>query len=246
MSQEEAAREAQEKDAAMQAAVAAEEEQRRLSNQRPSSTAPPQPNYQPPPPPITSPEHPSPEAEAVVQRAEQEARKSDSNIPEEDIPDRVLRTTVTSPKQVPPPTPGDRSTVLPIVEEAAEGSTMGARSRNSRISSTMTAESDLRPLTPAKDGQEMEAGFSNPLIGMHSGPRGRVPPPTPPKTGHGFNKPESADSGYGVTAGGNGGLRSATGSQRSLRVQAQISRDSLDKALPPLPRAMDQAAHDIS
>ncbi|KAK5661779.1 hypothetical protein OQA88_9880 [Cercophora sp. LCS_1] len=252
MSQEEAAREAQEKDAAMQAAVAAEEEQQRRSyqangmRQRSSGTVPPIPNYQPPPPPPMSPEHPPPEAEAVVQRAEQEARKSDSNIPEEDIPERTLRTTVTSPKQGLPPTPGDRSTVLPILEEAAEGSTMGARSRNSRISSTMTAESDGRPLTPAKDGRELEAGFSNPLIGMHGGPRGRVPPPTPPKTGHGYGKPESADSGYGVTAGGNGGLRSATGSQRSLRVQAQISRDSLDKALPPLPRAADQAVQDIS
>ncbi|KAK1753051.1 hypothetical protein QBC47DRAFT_51321 [Echria macrotheca] len=244
MSAEEAMREAQEKDAAMAAAAAAEEEQQRAGMRRSSSAIPPIPTHLPPPPPM-SPERPPPEAEAAVQKAEQEARKSESSaIPEEEIPDRTLRTTVTSPKHgLGPSTPGERSTaVLPILEEAAEGSTMGERSRNSRISSTMTAESDIRPLTPAKDGQEMEAGFSNPLIGIHhGGQRGRMPPPTPPKTGHGYSKPDSADSGYGVSGanGSNGGLRSASGSQRSLRIHPQISRDSLDKALPPLPRPSD-------
>jgi len=61
-------------------------------------------------------------------------------------------------------------------------------------------------------------------------------------------KPESADSGYGVSgiSGSHGGLRSASGSQRSLRVNAQISRDSLDKALPPLPKPSDYVTQGMS
>jgi len=260
MSQEEAVREAQEHDAAMAAAAAAaDEEEHQLAIQRESGThrhssgaAPPIPNYRPPAPPSTSPGHPSPEAEATVHRAEQEARKLDTNVAESDIPERTLRTTAAPPKHThgSATTPGDRSTILPVVEEAAEGSTMGERSRNSHISSTMTADSDGRPLTPAKDGQEMEPGFSNPILGAHHPPR-RAPPPTPPKTGHGYGsglKPESADSGYGVTGVGAspGGLKSATGSQRSLRVHPQLSRDSLDKALPPLPRPSDYLAQGVS
>jgi len=257
MSREEAVREAQERDAAIAATAAAEEEHQRamqrgsITDRHSSSAVPPIPNYQPPAPPTAlSPGHTSPEAEATVLRAEREAQRTDPNVAEGDVPDRTLRTTATSAKHTHgPTTPGGASTVLPVVEEAAEGSTMGERSRNSRISSTMTAESD-RPLTPAKDGQEMEAGFSNPILGAHHPPR-RAPPPTPPKTGHGYNaslKPESADSGYGVTGVGasNGGLKSATGSQRSLRVHAQLSRDSLDKALPPLPRPSDHPAHSVS
>lgn len=254
-SQEEAVREAQQNDAAMAAAAAAEEEQQQPGNrgssvQRGLSNAvPPFPSHQPPAPPSTfSPERALTEAEATVQRAEQEAQKSHSNVAEDDVPDRILRTTVTSPKHN--ATPADRNTVLPVVEEAAEGSTMGERSRNSHISSTMTAESDGRPLTPAKDGQEMEPGFSNPIIGGYHQPPRRAPPPTPPKTGHsqGGLKPESADSGYGVTgaSGMGNGLRSTTGSQRSLRVNPQISRDSLDKALPPLPRPNDHPAQGVS
>lgn len=241
------------------AAAAADEEEHQLAIQRESGThrhssgaAPPIPNYRPPAPPSTSPGHPSPEAEATVHRAEQEARKLDTNVAESDIPERTLRTTAAPPKHThgSATTPGDRSMILPVVEEAAEGSTMGERSRNSHISSTMTADSDGRPLTPAKDGQEMEPGFSNPILGAHHPPR-RAPPPTPPKTGHGYGsglKPESADSGYGVTGVGAspGGLKSATGSQRSLRVHPQLSRDSLDKALPPLPRPSDYLAQGVS
>ncbi len=257
MSLEEASREAQEKDAAQAAAAAAEEGQQRVNSwgnstrRRSLSFVPPIPNYQPPPPPSPLPaDRPSPEAEATVQRAEQEARKTEPNgLSEEEIPDRTLRTTVTSPKHV--ATPGERTTVLPVVEETAEGST-GDRSRHSHISSTLT-ESDGRPLTPAKDGQEMEPGFSNPILGIHHvTARGRVPPPTPPKTGHGYGgntKPESADSGYGISGVGgasNGGLRSVTGTQKSLRIHNQISRDSLDKALPPLPKATSPSAQGAS
>ncbi|KAK4140439.1 uncharacterized protein C8A04DRAFT_32024 [Dichotomopilus funicola] len=233
MSQEEAIRAAQERDAAL-AAEAAET----------SEVAPPVPNYRPPLPP------------GQHEAADDEA----------DVPERVLKTTVTAPPSTnagvgkgthgssAPPNDRRETTVLPVVEEAAEGISTGDRSRNSHISS-LTAESDLRPLTPAKEGEELAAGFGNPLLGSRDGSRGSSlkarPPPTPPKTGHGYfeqAKSESADSGYGVgtstsSANGapngnaNGGLRSRAGSQKSLRAPPQLSRDSLDKALPPLPRS---------
>jgi 1-phosphatidylinositol-4-phosphate 5-kinase len=126
------------------------------------------------------------------------------------------------------------TTILPVVEEAAEGGSTGERSRNSHLSG-VTTESDGRPLTPAKDGDERQAGFGNPLVGSTG--KGRTTP-TPPKTGYAAGsaaKPESADSGYGVT-GANAALKSVTGSQQSLKPRSSISRESLDKALPPLPR----------
>ncbi|KAH8903295.1 SAICAR synthase-like protein [Coniochaeta sp. PMI_546] len=106
--------------------------------------------------------------------------------------------------------------------------------RTLKTVSSVITESDDRPLTPAKDGDERQAGFGNPLLGNS---KGRAPP-TPPKTA--TLKPESADSGYGVTglntAAANA-LKSATGSQKSLKPRSSISRESLDKALPPLPRS---------
>ncbi|KAK3689638.1 hypothetical protein B0T22DRAFT_175697 [Podospora appendiculata] len=261
MSPEEAARVAQEKDAAAAAAAAAEERER-LDNdnagRRSSSAIPPVPNYSPPPPPTSLPaERRSPQVEATLQKAEHEARKSERHggVSEEDIPDRTLRTTVSPPAgssgntknahghaSSPSERLANQASILPVVEETAECTSTGNRSRNSHASSLVT-EDDFRPLTPAKDGEEREAGFGNPLLRGHgSGNKGRGPPPTPPKSayGHGALKPESADSGYGFTGSngsgsGNGDLRSATGSQKSGKVRPQLSRDSLDKALPPLP-----------
>ncbi|KAK3290614.1 uncharacterized protein B0H64DRAFT_331791 [Chaetomium fimeti] len=233
MSQEEAIRAAQERDAALAAEAAAE--------------IPPMPNYQPPLPPSSSP--------SGQVRVGQQARTSDVGEQEDDAPERVLRTIITAPPNNsgtgkpghnPNAPAGERreTTVLPVVEEAVEGTSTGDRSRNSRVSS-LTTDSEVRPLTPAKEGDELAAGFGNPLLGSRDGSRGSSiqarPPPTPPKTGHGYtgrSKPESADSGYGVGvsgSSGNGGLKSLTGSQRSLGLRQQISRDSLDKALPPLP-----------
>ncbi len=126
---------------------------------------------------------------------------------------------------------------LPIVEEAGEGSSTGSRSGSSRIS-VRTTESDGRPLTPAKDGEESAAGFANPVMGhhSHSSSSGEHSPPT---TLHpGYLKPESADSGYGVS-----GTRSRSGTLGSGRkLKAQLSRESLNKELPPLPRLGEGAA----
>jgi 1-phosphatidylinositol-4-phosphate 5-kinase len=101
----------------------------------------------------------------------------------------------------------------------------------------------------------MEPGFGNPILGTRNGSRGNSsitrPPPTPPKTGYGFNgqqKPESADSGYAVgsNGGSNGRLKSLTGSQKSQNVRPSISRDSLDKALPPLPKGGSPLTQNVS
>jgi 1-phosphatidylinositol-4-phosphate 5-kinase len=265
MSAEEAIRDTQERDAAQQAAVAAGNEDRGRvgswgsSTRRRSITShiPPIPNYNPPAPPVNRSGALSPEQELTRERAEHKAEKTVRHgAREEDVPNRTLKTASAPPGTSGPSAPaaerreqsiGGSATILPVVEEAAEGSssTAGAHSRNSHISS-VTTESEVRPLTPAKDGTEMSAGFGNPLLGggrsappHPTGP----PPPTPPKTGYGTNlKPESADSGYGVA--GSGGLQSVGGSLKSLNRRSSISRESLDKELPPLPRA--SVIHEIS
>ncbi|SPQ24814.1 6688802f-91b9-475c-9813-8d2fdf3b3046 [Thermothielavioides terrestris] len=244
MSQEEALRVAQEREAAQAA--------------EPAAAVPPVPNYQPPLPPSSS---------SLGQRpADAQPGRVGTIGEEEDVPNRTLRTVVTGPtpsgkaNHGPSASVSERreTTVLPVVEEAAEGPSTGDRSRNSRVSSLLT-ESDGRPLTPAKDGDEMEPGFGNPILGVRNGSKGSNgmarPPPTPPKTGQGFDgraKPDSADSGYGIgsgsgsTSGSNGGLKSLTGSQKSLNIRPQISRDSLDKALPPLPKVSSSRPHNVS
>ncbi|KFA76156.1 hypothetical protein S40288_04133 [Stachybotrys chartarum IBT 40288] len=78
--------------------------------------------------------------------------------------------------------------------------------------------SDVRPKTPAKDQ------FLPPT---------RAPPPTPPMSNlksH-LKKPESADSGYAVNT-----STAAVSRDNSLRVRHKVSRDSLNKDLPPLPQ----------
>jgi 1-phosphatidylinositol-4-phosphate 5-kinase len=258
MSAEEAQREAQERDAANAATAAAGEQAERAdswgSRHRSGSThIPPIPNYQPPAPPynLLSGQK-SPEQEITLQRAEHEAYKSEKHgIREEDVPDRILKATSAPPDIAAsavskrPPIPSSQhterresailgaATVLPVVEEAAEVGSTGERSRSSHGTSVTTG-SDDRPLTPAKDGVEREAGFGNPLINNKSrGPR------TPPKPAM-LKKPDSADSGYGVSgvhSAAANALKSATGSQKSLQPRTSISRESLDKALPPLPRS---------
>ncbi|KAL2019936.1 hypothetical protein VTK56DRAFT_9028 [Thermocarpiscus australiensis] len=250
MSQEEAARLAQERDAAAAAETAASEERHRTDGRLISGCIP-SPHATPPAPDRQAPLPPG-------HKAEQQAKKDTSRTTEDKVLERTLRTVASAPsggagpsKIVHGPNASSERTVLPVVEEAAEGTSTGDRNRTSHISSVMT-DSDLRPLTPAKDGDEMEPGFGNPILRAHRSTNNKArPPPTPPKTGHGFNthlKPESADSGYGVgdSNEGNGGLsRSDTGSQKSLKVHPQISRDSLDKALPPLP-AIESSGRGVS
>jgi 1-phosphatidylinositol-4-phosphate 5-kinase len=129
----------------------------------------------------------------------------------------------------------ESAAVLPVVEEAAEGLSGESRNRNSHVSSTWS--DDGRPLTPAKDGEERDAGFANPIMMSHGSLNKGRRPLTPPKSAYGqgsYLKPESADSGYGVSAAN--ALKSTTGSQKSSKIRPQVSRESLDKALPPLPK----------
>ena len=281
MSHEEAAREALEKErAAAEAATVgtSDADAQRVGSwgRRKSSAAnfPPVPTHLPPPPPgsITSGAR-SPEAEETIRKAELQAEKHGGR--EEDVPERILRTTPTATgailpaaaaatatssnslgaalKHGPPEWERRESTnppILPVLEEAAEASSTGGRS-GSRIShnsqfSSRTTDSDARPLTPAKDGEEYSPGFGTGILSTHGSGKSNKAPPTPPKTGYGtgYLKPESADSGVGVSAGNrarSGSQASKASSTASARMRSQISRESLDKALPPLPK-LDRAA----
>ncbi|KAL8376889.1 hypothetical protein RB595_007834 [Gaeumannomyces hyphopodioides] len=241
---------------------------RRKSTSGPSGI-PPVPTHQPPPIPQNASPARSPEADAVIRRAEHEAFKNADR--EHDVPERVIRTVVPAPGGIPTLAttashimmvnglansagPSERreslqaAAVLPVVEETAEASSTGGRSR-SRVSirSGLSTTDSERPVTPAKDAPSLtamsqQAGFG---IMPYSSSRGSNrppghPPPTPPKSSH--LKPESADSGYGVVGGGasvsTGRARSGSGSA-SLG-KGGISRSSLDKALPPLPGKNDR------
>lgn len=248
MSAEEARRDAQERDAAHQAAAATgNQDHGRIGSwgstsrhSRASSHMPPIPNYKPPPPPVNRSGALSPEQEVTLEKAEYQAEKTIRHgAREEDVPERTLKTASAPPSMgsitVPIAERRDGSvtgaaSVLPVVEEAAEGMTSPpeAQSRNSRIS-TLTTESEGQPPTPAKDSGYMPSLSGGvKLAPPHpSGP----PPPIPSKTGYGTNlKPESADSGYGVAE----GLKTM-GSVRSMSGKESVNRESLDKELPPLP-----------
>ncbi|KAJ4403190.1 Phosphatidylinositol-4-phosphate 5-kinase [Neurospora sp. IMI 360204] len=228
MSCEEAIREAQERGAQMEAEAALADQQQ-----------------VPPVPPLPSGVQ-SPEAEATMQRAEREAYKT--GVSEENVPTKTLRTTLSPGSIERRDNIASQASILPVVEEAAEGrSSTEQHVRNSRVSD-LAGESEYRPHTPAKDGEERQAGFGNSLLRGHArdyrdhGP----PPPTPPKTGYGYGTPQSlkdgADSGYsiGLMNGNSNGksvdLKSSSASLRSNKSGHRIiGRESLDKALPPLP-----------
>ncbi|KAK2034825.1 phosphatidylinositol-4-phosphate 5-kinase [Colletotrichum zoysiae] len=220
MSPEEAMREKQRRDQEQIEAAAAAENQRVASwssSMRRRSTAnniPPMPNYQPPPtPPGGAPM--SPEARETVERAQQDARRSERHgASEANVPDMVLSTAKTTEHRE--SGGGQGAPILPVVEEAAEASSLGGRSRSGESRNS----DDYRPATPAKTA--MDARFA----GLRD-----YAPPTPPKGHH--LKPESQDSGYGALPNGNG---SAVSREDSINLKPRLSRDSLDKALPPLPK----------
>lgn len=264
VSQEEAERMAQEKER-MEAEAAVEREKQRVpswnsvSRRSTSNSFPAAPTHQPPPPPSRSPGARSPEAEETMRRAEHIASKSERHgHTESGVPDRTLKTTGTSLTGILPsvgvgaassnqgPVGRDSTTnpILETVEETGEGSTSGGRDHSASRMSSATGGSDRRPLTPAKDNRDF---FGNPTLSHVYDAPSRAPPPTPPKTagglpgngiGHGkrLTKPESADSGIGVELG-----RARSGSQGKQSVKGQLSRDSLEKALPPLPVADGRA-----
>jgi len=268
MSAEAAAKEAEQREREAQAAAEEEKTKERIGSwsgsvrRKSTSQHPPAPTHQPPAPPITSPAsgEKSPEVEALLRKGEYLAQKSPKG--EERTPEMTLKTTAhtadailpaaaivtasTAPrlsggfKQGPQTMPhsverreSTTTGALPILEEAGEGSSVGDPSRNSHLSS-QTAESEGRPLTPAKDGAEFSPGFASPVLshGSRNGDNNR--PTVTPKPS--YLKPESADSGYGVSR-----SRSNTAGS-GAKVKMQLSRESLDKALPPLPKLGDSAA----
>lgn len=226
-----------------------------------SSNIPAAPTHEPPAPPGRSGAI-SPQAEETMRRAEHVASKAEKHgHTEQGVPERIIKTTGTATGGIFPsiaaatapslmatnnPIPNNHDSanqaILPIVEEPSEGSTNGEHDH--RINNT-TAGPDGRPWTPARDGH---SGSGNPALSNMREPSRA--PPTPPKTsgsmvgngsafGHGkrLTKPESADSGIGVHEMMG---RARSGSQVSKysdrgSVKGQMSRESLDKALPPLP-----------
>lgn len=265
VSKEEAQRIAEEKQ--RQEAEAAHEKERQrvpswnsVGRRSTSNNFPAPPTHQPPPPPPGRAEGArSPEAEETMRRAEHVAYKSEKHgHTENSVPDRTLKTTGNSLNGILPsigvaaapslasssqgPVGRDSTTnaTLETVEETGEGSTSGGgRDHSASRKSSATGESERRPLTPAKDGPDFSG---NPALShVHAAPSRA--PPTPPKTAGSFTnnlngygkrltKPESADSGIGVELG-----RARSGSHGGHAVKGQLSRDSLEKALPPLPLA---------
>lgn len=269
VSREEAERMAQEKERTAAEAMAESERQRvpswnSMSRRSTSNSLPSAPTHQPPAPPARSPGARSPEVDETLRRAEHQANKSEKHgHTEQGVPERIIRTsgtsytgilpsvaTATAPSMMGSNGQGPNATTLTLetVEETGEGSMNGGRDHSGSRISSLTAGSDMRPPTPAKDGYEQSSGFANPGL-SHMREPSRAPP-TPPKTAGGLvsngnshgkrlTKPESADSGIGVHIG-----RARSGSQVSQAsgVKGQLSRDSLEKALPPLPTAVDGRA----
>lgn len=265
MSPEEAEREAEEKQNAEAVAAAEKSKQRvpswNSAGRKSSSTnIPAAPTHEPPPPPGRSGAI-SPQAEETMRRAEHVASKAEKHgHTEQGVPERIIKTSgtasggifpsiaaATAPSLMATNNPGAthdaaNQAILPIVEEPSEGSTNGEHDHGANRTNHTAAGSDGRPWTPARDGQDR-----NNSSNMREPSRA---PPTPPKTsgsmagngsafGHGkrLAKPESADSGIGVHEMMG---RARSGSQVSkysdkAGVKGQMSRESLDKALPPLP-----------
>ncbi|ORY60799.1 uncharacterized protein BCR38DRAFT_46840 [Pseudomassariella vexata] len=217
MSAEEAARDEQDRQAAA-AAVAAEEAANEAQDQEPVTSAPPAPTYLPPAPPDMR-SAGSPEPNPTVEKATRKALKREKDVAKEDeVPERKISTTASA--AVNAPGKGSTHTVLPVVEEAVEAASEGGRSWRDNGSGG-------RPFTPSlleTHGTTTRSdGFTD--LGPHGiGGRG---PPTPPKSSY-----------LGSMPGFEGNRRrSDSGSNASIGqgVNSRISRESLDKALPPLP-----------
>ncbi|KAI1262074.1 SAICAR synthase-like protein [Xylariaceae sp. FL1019] len=174
-----------------------------------SSSVPPVPTYLPPAPPgMRSPA--SPEPNPTVEKAMRKAMKKEHEVAKEDqVPERKITTSIS----VAMNGRTNSHTVLPVLEESAEAASLGGRSR---------VESESRPFTPVPKSRQ--DGFTD--LGPHGiGGRG---PPTPPKTSY-FDP----DGNYGGSRKRSG---SGGGSLEGKVSRDLISRESLDKALPPLPK----------
>jgi 1-phosphatidylinositol-4-phosphate 5-kinase len=212
MSPEEAEQDARDRAAAAEAeaaAATADDDERHGTRSAPAA-----PSYLPPPPPgMRSPN--SPDNNPTVEKALKKATKNEKSVAlEEELPERVLKTTNSSTASI--AGKGNSHAVLPVVEETAEAGSVSGRSQGDNASLH-------RPFTPNNrmehPGMMRSDGFTD--LGPHGiGGRG---PPTPPKSS--YLDPEFRF----------GSLR-RSGSGSSADLKKIISRDSLDKDLPPLPR----------
>jgi 1-phosphatidylinositol-4-phosphate 5-kinase len=213
MSPEQAARDEEEREAAA-VAVAGEINSQAHEGIKNSISAPPAPNYLPPPPPgMRGPG--SPEPNPTVEAAARKALKRDEDVArEDDLPERKLTTTSTTATSGKP----TGHTVLPIVEEVGESGSVGDAGRADSAGGS-------RPYTPNQPDSSISNrpdGFTD--LGPHGiGGRG---PPTPPKSSY-----------VDVGAVEENRKRGGSGSSGNLGtgVANKVSRDSLDKALPPIP-----------
>ncbi|KAI1865590.1 hypothetical protein JX265_007913 [Neoarthrinium moseri] len=218
MSPEEAERDQRDREAAAEAAAASEEaDVAHHDSQRNSQGAPPVPTYLPPAPPgMRSPK--SPEPNPTVEMALRKATKKEKNVAKEDeVPERTITTSSANAQGK-----GNAHAVLPVVEETAEAASIvsgiSARSHGDHASGN-------RPFTPSlmeTPGTMRADGFTD--LGPHGiGGRG---PPTPPKSS--YLDPTARFE-------GNRG-RSDSGASTGKGLRKVISRDSLEKDLPPLPQ----------
>lgn len=215
MSPEEAERDELDRQAAAEATAHAETEGESISpgNLPHANSAPATaPSYLPPAPPeLRSPRSPQPNP--TVEKATMMAMKEKDMAKEQDVPDRRITTAAAGASNG--VGRGNSSAVLPVVEETAEAASLSGRSRDGN-----------RPYTPNQmenPGVVRADGFTD--LGPHGiGGRG---PPTPPK------------SSYLIPAAGYEGNRPRRGSGGSASIasipKGRLSRESLEKALPPLP-----------
>lgn len=222
MSPEEAERDQMDRQAAADAAAATAENgeaSRREKHPHHTASAPPHPTYLPPAPPgMRSPA--SPEPNPTVEMALRKATKKEKYMTAEDqVPERIIRSITSDTNST--VGKGNSHAVLPVVEETAEAASVvsgiSGRSRGDSASGN-------RPFTPSpmeSPGTMRADGFTD--LGPHGiGGRG---PPTPPK------------SSYLVPRFSDGRERSGSGASMGKGLRRVISRESLDKELPPLPRA---------
>ncbi|KAI1476032.1 SAICAR synthase-like protein [Daldinia eschscholtzii] len=206
MSPEEAAREERDREAAAAQAAAEMERTKQETLQAPGSSSAPPAPSYLPPAPPGMRSPNSPEPNPVVEKALKKATKKEKDLAKEEQVPERKITTALS--------PGARSNshaVLPVVEETTEAGSVGGRSRGDSASGS-------RPYTPSIT--ERQDGFTT--LGPHGiGGRG---PPTPPKTS--YLDPDHAYEEEHKRSGG-GGFRF---------LRSKISRESLGKALPPVPR----------
>lgn len=182
------------------------------SHSRPKTPIPPMPTYAPPPPP--PPAELPPNAQPTSEKVPAESPQSETeSVTAEKHPDGPMPLT----EKGEAVQPSGHGQSLAVVDEAVEALSADVRRRLESGSQSPMSAKDVtgpRPATPPKRIPRRNAEG----------------PPTPPK----YLKPESADSGYG---GLNGTMSDSR--ESSPKLGRKISRESLNKDLPPIPHAKE-------